>query len=641
VQPDEGYQLREPVAATELALSDHTRPLATKRAEQLSTAILATLQPLTEEVITVQWSLSPTGPLQVVTKAEARSSSLLHHLSGVTPSEPDAQSLQAARQKQDHPLYVATGRVGVAASNRAHAHAVLGRVVAAFHLANAPGVYLRRRLIPSSIVAGWLMQRRLPLLVTPCVLNAAELAALLAFPLGDVALPGLRLGGCRQLAPSSDIPSAGRIVGRSTFPGVERPLALSIPDSLRHLHVIGPTGVGKSTLLLNLITQDMIAGRGVVVLDPKGDLVRDVLDRVPRQRLDDVIVLDPTDDERPVGLNLLSGSETDRELVTEHVVGTLHNLYHTSWGPRTDDILRSAVLTLTGVPGMTIADIPILLTDDGFRRRLVARIDDPIALGPFWAAFDAMSPGERAQAIGPVMNKLRAFLLRRRLRNVLGQANSRLDLDAALATSKILLVPLSKGLLGEEAASLIGSLVVARMWQAVQRRAGLPQDRRPVTFAYIDEFQDYLRLPLSIADVLAQARGLGLGLTLAHQHLGQLPSALQDAVLANARSRVTFQVAASDARVLSRELAPHLTAEDLQGLDAYQVAATLSAGTRIAPPVTAATILPPDPTGLGERARERSRLAYGRDRKEVEAAIRARHDGSAVSGDVGRREARI
>src|SRR2546430_11815405 len=179
---------------------------------------------------------------------------------------------------------------------------------------------------------------------------------------------------------------------------------------------------------------------------------------------------------------------------------------------------------------MTLAEVPLLLADEGFRRGLVGRVQDPI-LRQFWGWFESISPGERGQATAPLSNKLRAVLLRRRLRNVLGQAAPKLDLDQALDSGKILLVPLAKGLLREQAAALMGSLVVARVWQAVLRRSGVPQDKRPLTFAYIDEFQDYLKLPMSVTDVLAQARGLGLGLTLAHQHLGQLPAALQGALL--------------------------------------------------------------------------------------------------------------
>jgi hypothetical protein len=430
------------------------------------------------------------------------------------------------------------------------------------------------------------------------------------------------------------------VVAQATFPGAERPVALSVTESMKHLHVIGPTGSGKSSLLCGLIAQDMAAGHGVLVIEPSGDLIAEVLDRVPAKRVKDVVILDPADEARPVGFNILTGATTAPELVVDQVVGIFHDLYRTSWGPRTDDILRAALLTLRSEPGATLVELPLLLTDQGFRRRLVGRIDDPVALGPFWAWYEALGDAERAQAIGPVMNKLRAFLLRRRLRDVLGQAAPAFDLERALAERRIILVPLSKGLLGGEAAALIGALVVARMWQAVLRRSALAPTDRPSTFAYIDEVQNYLRLPTSIADVLAEARKLNLGLTLAHQHLGQLPAEMQKGVLANARSRVVFQASAADAKMLAAELKPHLTAEDLQGLGTYEVAVSLSAGSRVAPPLTGRTLLPPVPTGQSEAARQHSRETYGRDRAEVEAAIRERHEGQLPGGGTGRREVR-
>jgi hypothetical protein len=639
-RPDDGYQMQRPVMAAELGISDHGRTLATNHAGVISNAILAALQPLaTDEQVVVQWSLSPFGPvsLALAQPSQSLAQGLWNILSGQTPNRTvDSEALKAAQIKRQTPLFAGALRVGVVADRR-RARSLLMRVLAALHTANAPGVHLRRLGWSSSRVGKVLVEHRLPLVEWPCTVNAAELCGLLGFPLADVSLPGLRLGGTRQLAPASDIPRTGRIVAEATFPGAERPLALSVADSLRHLHVIGPTGAGKSSLLCGLIAQDMAAGHGVLVVEPSGDLVNDVLDRVPAHRLDDVVILDPADEARPVGLNVLAGAETAPELVVDQVVGIFHDLYRSSWGPRTDDILRAAVLTLVGVPGMTLTEVPLLLTDASFRRTLVGRVDDPIALGPFWAAYEAMSNAERAQAIGPVMNKLRAFLLRRRLRNVIGQADAKLNLDQALAEQRIILAPLNKGLLGEEAAALIGALLVARTWQAVQRRSAAAPSLRPTTFAYIDEFQNYLRLPTSIADVLAEARKLKFGLTLAHQHLGQLPSEMQKAVLANARSRIIFQTSAGDAGLLARELAPHLTAQDLQGLSAYEVAATLSAGARIAPPVTGHTLLPPPPAGLTDEAKARSRERYGRERAEVEQAIRARHDGRPAATGAGRR----
>lgn len=637
---DELYGRQRTTAATEVAQSGWRRPLVTGQAERISTAMLASLQPLAgDERIVVQWILSPTAPLaQPVVAQKPPSGPVLAQVLWRLVSSPpvDAATAKAIKSKQAAPLFIGTGRVGAVAASPKRAHHLAARIVAALHTANAPGAHLYSSWWPSAKVSRWIFQRSAPLLRQPCLLNADELAGLVAWPLGDVSLPGLSLGSTKALAPVSDIPRLGRVVMQATFPGMERPLALSLPDSLRHLHVIGPTGVGKSTLLLGLITQDMQAGRGIIVVDPKGDLVADVLDRVPAERTGDVVVIDPADEERPVGLNLLARPSDSPELVVDQVVSIIHDLYRDAWGPRTDDILRAALLTLVGVPGMTMTEIPLLLTDRGFRGPLVRRLNDPVALGPFWGWYDGLSDGERTQAIGPVMNKLRTFLLRRRLRNMLGQAEPAFDFDQALSARNIVLVPLTKGLLGEEAAALLGSLVVTRLWQAVQGRAGLDISERPATFAYIDEFQDYLHLPVGVESMLAQARSLGLGLTLAHQHLGQLPASVREAVLANARNRVIFQVAANDAHVLTRELVPEVKATDLQGLGRFEVLAQLSAGGQGMRPVTGTTMPAPPSTGQAATARLRSRMHYGIDRADVEAAIQARYTGRRGARPVGK-----
>jgi hypothetical protein len=641
---DELYSRQHVMAAAEVGQSGWRKPLVTGRADLISAVLLASLQPLINgERIVVQWVLAPTAPVTTpdVSRGQAGRSdpALARILNRMLTTPPvDAQTAKQIRAKQASPLFVASGRIGAVARSSRRARALVARVMAAVHTANAPSAHLYRALWPSRLVRRWVHKRSAPLVRQPLLLNTDELAGLVAWPLGDVSLPGLSLGGTKALAPSADISRYGRVVLESMYPGMERPLALSLPDSLRHLHVIGPTGVGKSTLMLGLITQDMQAGRGVVVVDPKGDLVNDVLDRVPHARTDDVVVLDPADEQRPVGLNLLARPGESPELVVDQVVSIFHYLYRDSWGPRTDDILRAALLTLVGVPGMTLAEVPLLLTDPGFRQPLVRRVSDPVALGPFWAWYNALSDGERLQAIGPVMNKLRTFLLRRRLRNILGQAEPRFDFDQALANRNIVLVPLTKGLLGEEAAALLGSLVVTRLWQAVQARAALPAEDRPVTFAYIDEFQDYLHLPIGVEAMLTQARGLGLGLTLAHQHLGQLPASVRDAVLANARNRIIFQVAAGDAQALARELAPDVKAPDLQNLGRFEVVARLSSGGQVMRPLTGTTLAAPPATGQAAAARLLSRARHGLDRAEVEAAISARHTrrrGTSSIGDRG------
>lgn len=637
VQPDSEHKPCQPSLAGELGLAHPFRSLRTDQPASVARALLASLQPLDgDEQLVIQLVLSPIGPVAPVASSPAvpsdASGRLLHLL---RPTSRDVDLLRAARTKQSEPLFGASIRLGVTA-HPDRSRALLARLTAAFHTANAPGAHLHRRPVPPTWTAYTLSARVVPLVVHPCLLNAAELTGLAAFPLESPSLPGLTLGGCRQLAPSATIPAVGRVVAHASFPGAERPLALSLSDSLQHLHVIGPTGVGKSTLLLNLISADIRAGRGVVVLDPKGDLVTDVLDRVPADRIDDVVLIDPADDDRPVGLNPLAGATEDPELVVDQVVGLFHQLYRAFWGPRTDDILRSALLTLVAEPGLTLCEVPLLLTDAVLRRGLIGRLDDPVALGPFWAWYEGLSDAERAAAVGPVLNKLRAFLLRRRIRNVIGQPAPALRLEEAIDGNRIVLVSLAKGLLGDEASALLGSLFVARLWQAVQRRAGQPVTARQPVFAFIDEVQDYLQLPTSVGDLLAQARGLGLGLTLAHQHLGQLPPALRQGVLANARSRVIFQTAADDARVLARELAPHLNAADLRGLGPRDVVVTLATGAQVAPPATGRTLPPPPPTGQAYAARAASRQRYGRDRADIEAALRSRHTPTAGGNALGR-----
>ncbi len=588
-----------------------------------------------DERLLIQWVLSPAP----TPRRSALAPTLLAELglpsARVQASLPLGEAA-ARREKTSEPGVWAVCRIGADAPAREDARRLVRQVEGAFHPTSAPGASLRRRWLPEPIAARRLRRRAVPPLRWPMLLNAKELAAVCGLPMGDVTLLGVELAGARQLAPAPSVPRRGRVVGRTSSPGNERSVALSVSESLKHLHVIGPTGVGKSTLLLNLICGDLAAGRGVVVIDPKGDLADDVLDRLPKRRVRDLILLDPNDAKRPVGFNVLAQAGGTPETAADQVVAIFRQLYSAFWGPRTDDILRAALLTLLREPGMTLAEVPLLLTDEAFRRRLTGTLDDYVLEG-FWSWYEALSPGERAQATGPVLNKLRTFLLRRRVRNVIGQSESTFSLEAVLAERKVLIVNLAKGRLGEDAAGLLGATVLTALWQAVQARSALPPAARSPVFAFIDEFQDYLRLPTNLADVLAQARSYGFGLTLSHQHLGQLPTEVRHAVLANARSKVVFQAAADDARVLAREFAPYLTPTDLQGLGAYEAIFAGSAGARVAPPATIVTNPPPPPTNCADTARALSRQRYGRDAADVEAALRTRVQARPGAAAIGSR----
>jgi hypothetical protein len=606
--------------AVELCLSTRRRSLRTDDPAGVSRAVLTALAHLRrDEHLAVQWVLGRSlAPVAVPNRLEGAGreswlGALLVAPFGAPPPA-DVEVRNALRDKQSEPGWQAVGRVAATAETPSRQRQLIQQVLGALSSAEAPGVSFRVRPISASRVIEASVPWRWPL-----SLNASEAATISAWPVGLSAELPVNMTGSRLLAPSAAISRTERIIGRATFPGREQPLALTPTAALRHLHALGPTGSGKSTLLLNLITQDIAAGRAVVVIEPKGDLIADVLARIPAERVADVVLLDPADTARPVGLNPLALGGRSPELAADQLLGLFHSLYAAHWGPRTHDILGASLLTLTRLPGMTLAALPLLLTDAGFRRRVVPGVVDPIGLGPFWSAYEAWSEAERAAAIAPVMNKLRPLLLRSELRAIVGQTRASFDLRRVFTQRKVLLVSLSKGLLGPETSALLGSLIVSLLWQAILGRSAVAPERRHPVLVYVDEFQDYLHLPLDLADALAQARGLGVGFTLAHQYLHQLDPLMRSAVLANAQSRVAFRLPSEDARVIAADstLAP----EDFQSLGAFECYVQLVARDAVQPWCSAATVLPPEPFSDPALVRAASRERYGTDGAEIEADL--------------------
>jgi hypothetical protein len=383
--------------AVQLRLSSRRRPLRTDDPASVSRAILTALADVRRgERLVIQWVLGrPIRPLVVPNHMEGLGreswlAALLFAPFGPPPPA-DAETRHALREKQGEPGWWAAGRIAVMAKTPSRERQLIRQVLGAMRSAEAPGVSFLVRLTSAPRAS----RASVPRVLWPLRLNASELATVSAWPVGMTTELPVKMIGSRLVAPSAAIPRKGRIIGRATFPGRERPLALTPTDSLRHVHALGPTGVGKSTLLLNLITQDMAAGRAVVVIEPKGDLVADVLARIPANRIEDVVLIDPTDTERPVGFNPLARGGRSPELVADQLLGLFHSLYIAHWGPRTHDILGASLLTLARTPGMTLSALPLLLTDAGFRRQVVPKVSDPIGLGPFWSGFEAWSEGGR------------------------------------------------------------------------------------------------------------------------------------------------------------------------------------------------------------------------------------------------------
>lgn len=613
-------------AGVELRLVHGGELLRVDAPEALSTALLASLQPVgDDEVLRVQWLLTPAPPNNPYPSAYQPQS-----IGAPWPQRLDPRRRQKA---QDVP-FLAVCRLTAQASSDGRARQLVRRPLSVLRSARYGWNRLRPRFIPGSLVARRAERRTLPLL-WPARLTARELVAVSGLPTGTPTVAGLRLGVARQLPPAHELPRRGRVLLHSTFPGAERPVAMTVRGALGHLFLLGPTGSGKSALLANLAVSDMRRRYGVVLLDPKGDTANDVLGAIPDSRVDDVIYLDPAD-ESPVGFNLLSAKGDRLEITVDQVVAWFARRYKSSWGPRSDDLARHALRTLAATDH-TLVELPLLVGSEVYRRKVVGSLTDDLLKG-FWAWFDSLSAPERAHISAPLLNKARALLGRRHLRAIVGQHSPGWSMEEVLADGRILIINLAKGLIGEDASALLGSLLLSRLWLATLARAKLPQQQRRPAFLLVDEFADFVGTETGFGDFLAQARGLGVALTLATQHLGQLPATLRDDVLTNARSKLTFAASADDAATFAREFQPQLDASDLQQLGAYEAAARIFTGTRMAPPVTGTT---PDPLTVDRRRQQevcsRSRSRYGRSREAIDEEIRERQATSRPGGAVGRR----
>ncbi|GIJ74089.1 type IV secretory system conjugative DNA transfer family protein [Virgisporangium ochraceum] len=452
-----------------------------------------------------------------------------------------------------------------------------GRLATVAHaIASSFGTYtgrnrFRRRTL--SHAAAVLSGRRLS---RGFLLSVDELAVVAGLPV-DLSVPGLDRARARAVPAPVAVPTGGhgtKVLGRAEVG--DHAVAVPIVDARQHIHVLGSTGSGKSTQLCHMIMDDIKNRRGVVLIDPKGDLALDVLDRIPAKLADKVVLIDP---DQPGGATLNPLAGHDHDLVVDNVVAIFSKIFQRHWGPRIDDVLRVACLTLMRKANATLTLVPPLLNDKQFRARFTADLDDPEGLRGFWEWYESTPPPLRAQVIGPVLARLRAFLLRDFVRQTLGVPKSSFDMGRIL-DGGILIARLPKGQLGEETAKLMGSFVFASVWQAATARARTPEKERRDAVCYIDEAHNVLNLAGSVTDMLAEARGYHLSLVLTHQNLSQLPRETQLALSANARNKLYFACSPEDANQLARHTEPELDAHDLAHLDAYTAAARLVVGSR-------------------------------------------------------------
>lgn len=503
-------------------------------------SLLGGLQPLSVgEVVLVRWLLAPARRPrlpQPVSRRRGKGHSeglleVLVHEAGLT-----GEHARLLRAKYGGPLVEGAGVVAVKAGHSQRAAHLTSRVVSVVRARRGAYGNLTARSCSASRVARLLARRHL----RGSRFAPAELAGIVGLPVNAPQVPGLVLATAPLLLPSPRIPSKGRVLGVSNWPGRVRPLAQLVLGAMSHSLVAGPSGVGKSNLVASLAVQHLEAASGFLVVDGKGDLVEAILSRVPANRASDVIVLDLGRREALPGLRLFARS-ADAEATAELVLAILADVFADSWGPLSRRWLRYGLLLLACDPQATLADLPFVFAPDGgYRRKLLARSDDVLVKGAF-AGYEVMSPQERTHQLSAALGKVEEIIGSKVARSVLAQTKPAIDMAEVLRTGKVVLVSLAPGQVGAGVSRLIGGLVVFQLFAAVQARSALPESKRRPFHFLCDEPAVLGDMPAPIDSLYELGRGLGCGVLLSVQSLTQIRADVRAAATTNAATWIVFR----------------------------------------------------------------------------------------------------
>ncbi|MFN8250244.1 MAG: type IV secretion system DNA-binding domain-containing protein [Ferruginibacter sp.] len=410
-------------------------------------------------------------------------------------------------------------------------------------------------------------------------------------------------------------------LGTTNFRNHHQPFGIKDEDRFNHIYVIGKTGTGKSTLLLNMAIADIQRGNGIAVIDPHGDVAERLLDYIPKERITDVIYFNPADTEYTVAFNPLCDiSEGQEHLVVTGLMATFRKIWADNWGPRLEYILRYALLTLCHYPGATLLDIQPLLTSYEFRQNVLRCCPDGY-IRSFWRdEFDRYSPQLKAEATSPILNKVGLFGAVKILRSIIGQPISAFHIKDVMDEKKILICNLSKGKIGEDAATILGSVLVNAIQLAAIQRAHIPEQERVPFYLYVDEMHSFVSH--SFADILAEARKYRLSLFMAHQYIDQVDEKIRAAVFGNVGTMVFFRVGAEDAKQLVQEVHPPFSEADLINLPRYAMYIKLMIDGATSKPFSANTIaIPPVTTSLRDDVVSYSKARFGRIQDDIEKEL--------------------
>jgi hypothetical protein len=455
------------------------------------------------------------------------------------------------------------------------------------------------------------------------ILNIEELASLYHLPNTTGGATSLFVTTAGKLPPPPDLPiDEGTIIAKTNYRGSSEMFGIKKRDKRRHTYIIGRTGTGKTVMMRNMIVSDILAGEGVGLIDPHGETAEFILDHIPAHRVEDVIYFNPGDVEFPVGFNpIYVKDKGQRDLVADNIIGVFKK-YFESWGPRLEYILYNTILSALDSQGTTLLSVQRMLTDVEYRKRVLSHVKDPMILR-FWREEFAMierNPKLLSDAVAPIQNKIGRYLSPRIIRNILGQTKSTFNIREMIDQKKIFIANLSKGRIGEENTSLIGGLLIARIYTAAMERVDVPEDDRNDFTLYIDEVQSFTTD--AFVNILSEARKYRLSLVINHQFTEQLPIEMRAGIFGNVGTMIGFSVSQKDAMVLAQEFAPYVTPEDILALPNYQLYLRMTINDRISEPFSAVSMpFRYEPFGYRDIIKQKSREKYAVPRDVIEEKI--------------------
>lgn len=548
----------------------------------------------------------------------------------------DPKEVEAINNKIGKSGFRVSVRVVVSAQNATTAQSNLNNIVGAFSQFSSTYNHFKK---PSFLFLKHLFMidfiyRYMPIFNwNTMILNTEELATVIHFPNKTVETHHIRTLTAKNAPAPNKIPTSGLFLGKSIYRGEERDIYAGLNDRRRHTYIIGKTGTGKSEFLKDMVLQDIEAGHGVAVIDPHGDLVEDVLQLMPPERAEDVIYFNPSDLERPMGLNIMeAGTEEQMHFVASSIIGLMYKLYdphHTGIvGPRFEHAIRNAMLTIMCKPGSTFIEMVRILTDAKFVEEYLPLVKDGMVKRYWTDQIANTSDFHKSEVMDYIVSKFGRFVTNKTMRNIIGQPVSSFDFRKAMDEKKIVLCNLSKGILGEEDAKFLGLILVPKILTAAMSRQNVPMDQRPDFFLYVDEFQNFATE--DFAAILSEARKYRLNLIVANQFIGQIDEEIKNAVFGNVGTMVSFRVGVTDANFLQHEFAPTFSENDLVNVEKYHAYVKTIVDNE---PVSAFSMsLYKDIKAqearmnpkLAEMVKQLSRLKYGKDKELVEAEINQR-----------------